>query len=210
MFETLKENYNDKYEYVLPEILFDRNLVQSDIFGNVDLQSNFKVNNYDTNKTSKILINDFDWVSKEFNFKNGINSKFLGQLKNINYENKNIAKFKEDQTSEVHASVGYLNEIELVKGKFKNKKIKSLLTPKLLVRYSPGSMKKEIDGERLTPLGAFSLDRLNSPDNVEKGLGVTMGFDYSISNQDDKKFDLSIAQIISDEENKKTYSNQSR
>ena len=58
MYETLKENYNDKYEYILPEILFDRNLVQSDIFGNLDFQSNFKVNNYNTNKTSKTLIND--------------------------------------------------------------------------------------------------------------------------------------------------------
>ena len=88
MYETLKENYNDKYEYILPEILFDRNLVQSDIFGNLDFQSNFKVNNYDTNKTSKTLINDFNWVSKDINFNNGLNGKFLGQLKNINYKIK--------------------------------------------------------------------------------------------------------------------------
>ena len=81
MYETLKENYNDKYEYILPEILFDRNLVQSDIFGNLDFQSNFKVNNYNTNKTSKTLINDFNWVSKDINFNNGLNGKFLGQLK---------------------------------------------------------------------------------------------------------------------------------
>ncbi len=202
MYETLKENYNDKYEYILPEILFDRNLFQSDIFGNLDFQSNFKVNNYDTNKTSKTLINDFNWVSKEINFNNGFNGKFLGQLKNINYENKNIAKFKEDQTSEIHGSLGYLNEIELIKENL-NTKIQSLLTPKLLIRYSPGSMKKENDGDRLTPSDAFSLDRLNSPDNVEKGLSATLGFDYSVSNKDDKKFDLSIAQVVSDEENNK-------
>ena len=98
--------------------------------------------------------------------------------------------------------MGYLNEIELIKENL-NTKIQSLLTPKLLIRYSPGSMKKENDGDRLTPLGAFSLDRLNSPDNVEKGLSATLGFDYSVSNQDDKKFDLSVAQVVSDEENKK-------
>ena len=72
------------------------------------------------------MINDFNWVSKEF-FNNGLNGIF-SQL-NINYENKNIAKFKEDQTSEIHGSLGCLNEIELIKenlnknSKFINAKI---------------------------------------------------------------------------------------
>ena len=26
VYETLKEDYDDKYEYILPEILFDKNL----------------------------------------------------------------------------------------------------------------------------------------------------------------------------------------
>ena len=32
MYETLKENYNDKYEYILPEIIW-KNLLSSDDFG---------------------------------------------------------------------------------------------------------------------------------------------------------------------------------
>ena len=35
-------------------------LLQDDNLGILDLQSNLKINNYDTNKTSKIFINDFD------------------------------------------------------------------------------------------------------------------------------------------------------
>ena len=58
VFEDLKENYNDKYEYVLPEITLDKNLFASNKFGSLDLQSNFKAQNYDTNKSSSFLINN--------------------------------------------------------------------------------------------------------------------------------------------------------
>ena len=81
IYETLKETYNDKYEYIFPDILFDKNLFQSQNLGILDLQSNLKINNYDSNKTSKILINDFDWTSKNINTGHGISSKFIGKLK---------------------------------------------------------------------------------------------------------------------------------
>ena len=50
IYETLKENYNDKYEYILPEITVDKNLLSNNVIGNIDLQTNFKIHNYDTNK----------------------------------------------------------------------------------------------------------------------------------------------------------------
>ena len=58
--ETLKDSYNDKYEYIFPDILLDKTLVSDSEFGNIDFQSNLKVHNYDTNKVKKFLINDFD------------------------------------------------------------------------------------------------------------------------------------------------------
>ena len=69
VFITLKDNYNDKYEFILPEITFDKSLFSSNKFGNLDLQTNFKINNYDTNKITNFLINDFNWTSNELNFK---------------------------------------------------------------------------------------------------------------------------------------------
>ena len=59
--ETLKDNYNDKYEYIFPEITFDKNLISSEKFGNFDFQTNWRVENYDTNKVSNFLTNDFEW-----------------------------------------------------------------------------------------------------------------------------------------------------
>ena len=50
VYETLKDDYNDKYEYILPEVTVDKNLFSSNTFGSLDLQSNFRVHTYDTNK----------------------------------------------------------------------------------------------------------------------------------------------------------------
>ena len=96
IYETLKEGYNDKYEYVLPEINFDTNLFSNDTLGNLDLQSNFKIHNFDTNKTEKFLVNDFDWNFKTINHNNGIKSKLNAKIKNVNYEATNVDKLKED------------------------------------------------------------------------------------------------------------------
>ena len=45
----------------------------------------------------------------------GIQTKLLGKIKNINYETKNIAEFKENTTNEVFGALGFLTEIDLYK-----------------------------------------------------------------------------------------------
>ena len=45
LYETLKDDYNDKYEYIFPEITVDKNILSSERFGNLDLQTNFKAHN---------------------------------------------------------------------------------------------------------------------------------------------------------------------
>ena len=65
VFETLNENYNDKYEYILPEITIDKNLF-SEKYGNLDLQSNYKTHKYDTNKLTNFFVNSINWNFKYF------------------------------------------------------------------------------------------------------------------------------------------------
>ena len=36
VFETLKENYNDKYEYIAPEITLDKNIFANETLGNLN------------------------------------------------------------------------------------------------------------------------------------------------------------------------------
>ncbi len=197
IFEDLKENYNDKYEYVLPEIIFDKNLFSSNKFGSLDLQSNFKAQNYDTNKSSNFLINNFNWNFKDIKFSNGVKGRFLTNFKNINYESKNIDNLKQDTTSELYGAFGYFSEIDLQKEEGgKNYSLK----PKFLLRFSPGSMRKEVEGSKLDPVAAFNMDRIDSNNNFETGLSSSLGFDYNIKNGE-KEFDFSVAQIINQKKN---------
>ena len=61
VYETMKENYEDKYEYIFPEITLDKNLFNDEKFGSLELLSNLKVRSYDTNKFENFFANDFNW-----------------------------------------------------------------------------------------------------------------------------------------------------
>ncbi len=207
VFETLKDNYNDKYEYIAPEITLDKNLFTDEKFGNLDLQTNFKVHNYDTNRNTNFLVNDLRWNSRDIIHKSGIKTKFLSDIKNINYETKNVSLYKQDPTSELFGALGFLSDLKFEKISGINK---HFFTPKFLVRYAPGDMRKENSGSRLNPVNAFSMDRLDHINNFETGLTSTVGLDYKIKNKNnDKNLDFSIAQIINSEENKKMSSESS-
>ncbi len=197
IFETLKESYEDKYEYILPEITIDKNLLNDEKFGNLDLQTNISTHLYDTNKLENFIVNNFDWTSKDIFFDNGLNTKILGNLRNINYEVKNVDEYKEDPTSELFGALGLFSKISLQK---KQGDSEHLLTPKILFRFAPGSMRNESSGSRLTPSSAFDLNRLNSINNFETGISGTLGFDYKTTTND-KELDFSVAQVIKDAEN---------
>ena len=199
VFETLKGTYTDKYEYILPELTVDKNLFNNNNFGNLDLQTNFKVHNYETNKLTSFLINDFNWNYKDFISEKGLKSKIFGNIRNINYETKNVDLYKQDTTSELYGALGYYSQLNLEKI---IKDTKQKLKPKFLVRYSPNkNMRKEKEGSILSPASAFNLNRLDNLNNYETGLSASLGVDYEISKKN-QKFDFSIAQIINEKENK--------
>ena len=137
------------------------------------------MNNYDTNKTKKLWINDFYWKQNEHLFDSGLKGSLIGKFKNVNYETKNIDSFKEDMTNELFGAIGYLAEIDLIKKNLKNFS-ESLFTPKILFRHSPGDMRKQNNGPILNAINAFSLDRLSNSEVLETGLSATIGFDYEM------------------------------
>ena len=198
-YETIKNISDDKYEYILPEMVLSKNLFSNSTLGSLDFQSNLKVHNYETNKLTKFLVNDLDWKFKEFKFLSGLQTKLLGNIKNVNYESKNVSEYKDEFTNEIFGALGILNEVDLYKKTVKD--TSHTLTPKFLLRYAPGHMRKESNGARLSHLNVFSLDRLNSFNNFENGLSAALGFDYKLD-QNNKKFDISVAQIVNEKENK--------
>ena len=200
LFETLKTDYNDKYEYIFPDILIDKNLFSDEKYGNLDFQTNLKAHNYDTNKLENFLVNDFEWESNDLILNSFIKNNFLANFRNINYEAKNVDKFKDETTSELFGSVGLLSKIDFFK---KRGNLNHQFTPKTLVKFSPGSMRKETSGSRLDPVNAFELNRLSEINNFETGSTATLGFDYTTKENNTKKFNFSVAQVISEKENKK-------
>ena len=42
IYETLKDEYNDKYEYILPEITINKDIFSNEKFGRLDFQTNLK------------------------------------------------------------------------------------------------------------------------------------------------------------------------
>ncbi len=198
MYKTLKENTNDKYQYVLPEVVYDKNLFSNKKFGNADYQTNLKIENYDTNKTTKLLINDIDWnLNNVYNF-HGLEGSLLGKVKNVNYDSKNTSEFRSDTSNELFGAIGYLSEIDFFKT---TNNSKQFLTPKVLLRFSPDHMRKETDEIKLDHLNLFNLDRLDVNSNIESGFSTTIGFDYELE-KEEKKFNLTMGQIIKPKENR--------
>ena len=122
------------------------------------------------------MVNDLFWSFKDFNFASGLKGKIFANIKNLNYEAKNIDTYKDDPNSELFGAIGYLSELKLLKTQNDEEHI---LKPKMLLRYAPGSMRDEEDGSRLNTISAFNLNRLENNNNFETGLNAALGLDYN-------------------------------
>ncbi len=198
-FRTLRESYNDKYENILPELVFNKNLF-SEKYGYGNFQTNFKIHNYDTNKYKNFLINDLEWELDHTKSQKIYDGKIITKLKNVNYDVKNESKFKENTTSELFGAVGYLASIDYVKSKIGN--INHLLRPKVLFKYAPNHMRKDEGDYNLHNKDIFTLDRLNVNENFESGTNLTYGVEYEIDSPNNQT-NFSIGQVINEKKNNK-------
>ena len=200
VFTDISNDFNDKYEYILPEINFNKNIYTNN-FGYGSFNTNFKARNYDTNKFEKYFINDLNWSYDKIFGNLPYEGKFLTSLKNVNYEAKNIKNLKQDMTSEVFGALGYLASLDLKKEDTTNDS--QFLTPKILFKYAPNYMKKITGDNNLHNKNIFSLDRINSSTSLEGGASVAYGFDYIKSFKNNNEFNFSIGQIINEKKTDK-------
>jgi LPS-assembly protein len=206
-FEDITKKDRTKYEYVLPNLVFERNVFTDEKLGMVDIHSNAFAKNYNVNQTTKMLVNDFSWKSNMFtNFK-GLESKFEGLFKIVNYEADNADRYKtEGFNAEVSSALAYKAKFPLVKKNISKNKI-NFLTPKLSLRYAPGHMRNiQNDNLRLSYGNLFSINKNSQVDVIEKGVSAIYGveisnndFDGNVSGK--KNYSLSLGQIYNVEEN---------
>ena len=207
MYENITVEGRSRFEYFLPNILFNKNLITSDDYGSLNLNSNLVVRQYDVNKQTEFFINDFNFSSLKWINNLGLKNQIKSQIKATNYNSKNTAYFKDDDlNSELHGVVGLVSELPLIK-KSNNRDNTHFLTPKMLFRYAPGDMRAlSAKSKRLSVSNIFTLDRIEEIDTIETGLSATLGFDYELmkknsnSKKNEKNLTVSMGQIISDTE----------
>ena len=196
---------NLRHEYLLP-LTVEKNIMFNEKYGLLDLSSNLRIRNYQTNKKANTLVNDFNWKSIKSLNSFGVESYFEGLVKNINYDTKKTKEYKNDKKNyELQSALGYFAKLGLYKEDIINKNFYSL-TPKFLLRYAPGHM-RNIKSGRLNYSNLFNLKKINRFDVLEPGLSTSVGFEYkknklSASNiVEDEVLSLSVGQVISAKEN---------
>ena len=205
VYEDIGKSGHSRNEYLLP-LTVEKNIITDEKYGFVDLTSNLKIRNYETNKQTNFLVNDFDWSSNKWLNIFGFESHFKGKVKTVNYEAKNTSEYKNDTTnSELKSALGYFTKLGLYKSDSDNK-IFHTFTPKFLLRYAPGNM-RNVESGKLNYENLFNLNKINELDIIENGLSTSIGFEYKKNKLDKQNivgkeiFSLSAGQVISEEEN---------
>ena len=205
VYEDTNKFGNLRHEYLLP-LNVEKNIISSEKYGFIDLGSSLRLRNYETNKKINFFINNFKWKSKKWLGSLGVENYFEGLIKNVNYEARNTSEYKnEGNNTELHTALGYFAKIPLFKEDFIKKNIHSL-TPKFLLRYAPGHMRKA-EGGRLNYGNLFNLNKVNQLDVVEPGLSTSIGFEYKKNELDDSNtigeeiVSFSVGQVINEKEN---------
>ena len=204
-YEDINKTGGLRREYLLP-LNIEKNIMTSEKYGFVDLNSNIKIRNYDTNKQTDFFVNDFNWTSNKWLNKFGFENYFEGLIKTVNYKAQNTDEYKNDDTNaELNSSLGYFAKLGLYKNDAVSKNFYTL-TPKFLLRYSPGHM-RSINGGRLNYDNLFDLNKVNELDVIENGLSTSIGFEYKknkINKENDigdQVFSFAAGQVINEKEN---------
>jgi len=188
---------SDQYEYLLPEILYSKyNLMNNN---NLNLTSNFKSLNANTNQNKTTFINNLDYSTTEsYNANLGIGYKFLTRINNINYYS-DYKTPNENLNSQINPVVGLDTSLPFAKS---SKESEQYLIPRILTRYSPGKMTNAKSND--TTLDAdnlFLINRMNSDELIEKDLSFNIGLDWMwkekvINKNKPAEAGISIGQVI--------------
>ena len=186
-FENLTVTGNEKYEYQLPFLTLEKNILNSQKYGFADYSSKIQAKTLNTNQHENFFVNDIDWSSNKWISEIGLENQFKGIFKTVNYETENTnGKFKDrEDVFQASGAIGYLTKTNFYKNKAnKNHQLK----PKLLMRYAPGHMRKldKADG-RLRYSNLFNMSKFSHIDVLENGLSTSYGFEYEYNTTSNKQ-----------------------
>ena len=199
MYEDLRNTTNERYEYILPNIMFGKTFF-TEKFGVIDFQSNALHNNYKINRHRTSLTNNVIWNPPSLTTKNGFVNSLEGMLRNTNYEARKTGEYKDKGTvNEIHGVLGYKSSLPMKKD---GVNYYNLFSPNFMVRFAPGHMRDISDKD--ISLSQANLYALNKTSEIEDGLSAILGFDFKIKEKenDKEKLSLSLGQVFNYEKNK--------
>ena len=185
-YEDLSKRNNDRFQYILPNFTFTKNLeLDQNYDGNFRFQSSGFQKNYDTNKYETLLINDFLFESNDYISNKGIKTNYDLLLKNFNSYTENSTLYNEKEDYEVFGTLLINTSLPLNKI---TKNGNDYLKPITSFRYSPNNTKNISNkNKRLSYNNIFALNRIGTNEIVEGGKSLSIGFEYEKRNTDDQK-----------------------
>ncbi len=200
-YEDLTTIGNDRYEYIYPNISYNRNLDNLFNFeGDINFSSNIYQKQYDTNKYDQLLVNDLKYSSVDKISENGILSNFILNVKNPNTRNKIGSSNESVSKNQILTQLMYNLSYPLQK---KSQMNNDIFKPILSLRYSPNITKNIANEDQRLDVGSInSFDRIYSSDGIEGGQSATIGFEYkNIDLQGEENINLELYQVFRDTEN---------
>jgi len=198
VYEDITKASNDKYEYVLPNIMFGKTFF-TEKYGIINFQSNALHNNYKINRHRTSLTNDIIWNPPSLTTKKGFVNSIEGMLRNTNYEARKTGEYRDVGTvNELNGVIGYKSSLPMKKDGFNHY---NLFSPSLMIRYAPGHMRNISDEN--SSLSYSNLYALNKTTEIEDGLSAILGFDFKNHEKgsDKEKLSISLGQVFNYEEN---------
>ena len=194
--DLTKEKNSDKFQFILPSFKISKILNPPNMKGSFKF-SGSGVSQKKKDETENLLINNLNFSSNRLISKNGFVSDLKLFLKNVSKEGRNSDDYSEDFENRSFISSNYTLGLPLKK---LGNNFESNLTPKLSLRYSPFDSQDVSNKDRqINITNIFSDNRLGLSQSLEGGQSLTLGFDYNLSNNNDKKiFSSSIGQIFRD------------
>ena len=205
IFEDLNKSNDEKFEYMLPNILFGKTYLTENL-GLLTLTTNAYKNKFDKKndvyKEKNFLVNDVVWSPLSRTTKKGFVNSVEGAIRNINYKAKNTTDYKNTgSVNELQSAIAFISSLPMKKDGIN---YSNIFSPKYMIRFAPGHTRDLSSSDSV--FNYNNLYALNKTSEIENGLSAVYGFDFKTNKKDKnnkemQKFSLSLGQVFNLEEN---------
>ena len=197
VFQKLKNNKSDQYQYILPYYSFNRSIPWKTLNGNLNFSSSGTNDLNETNSLKTKIINNLNYNNTTL-YNLGFKSNVSIDFKNISSVGKKATNYESSPKLELVSLFNFNLSLPLIK---KMDNYTDFFTPKILFKINPSDMKdSSSSNNRINVDNIFSEKRLGLSDTFETGRSLTVGIDYKKERNLDQYFEFKLAQSFRDRE----------